>query len=76
MIREACASEGGVEVETQGDALEPLTKKPTGVVVHGEGRPLLGRKLAGKSQREMRDLGLTVEEGDQGAQAPAVGATP
>jgi len=25
-------------------------------------RPLLGRKLRGKSQRELRDLGLLVEE--------------
>jgi hypothetical protein len=40
---------------------EPLSKEPRGVVVHGEGRPLLGRKLAGKSQRELHDLGLTVE---------------
>ena len=41
---------------------EPLAKEPKGVVVHGEGRPLLGRKLAGKSQREMHDLGLTVPD--------------
>jgi uncharacterized membrane protein YeiH len=41
---------------------EPLAKEPKGVVVHGEGRPLLGRKLAGKSQREMHDLGLVVPE--------------
>ena len=31
---------------------------------HSDGRPLLGRKLAGKSQRELRDLGLLVEDGD------------
>src|SRR5262249_36220505 len=41
---------------------EPLAKEPKGVVVHGEGRPLLGRKLAGKSQREMHDLGLVVPD--------------
>jgi hypothetical protein len=32
------------------------------VVIHGKGRPLLGRKLDGKSQRELRDLGLLVED--------------
>jgi uncharacterized membrane protein YeiH len=41
---------------------EPLPKGARGVVIHGEGRPLLGRKLHGKSQRELRDLGLLVEE--------------
>ena len=41
---------------------EPLAKEPKGVVIHGEGRPLLGRKLAGKSQRELKDLGLVPEE--------------
>jgi hypothetical protein len=40
---------------------EPLAKEPKGVYIHSDGRPLLGRKLAGKSQREMHDLGLTVE---------------
>src|SRR5690349_12300017 len=39
---------------------EPMPKEPKGVVVHAD-RPLLGRKLAGKSQRELRDLGLVVE---------------
>jgi len=39
---------------------EPLAKEPTGVYRHDDGRPLLGRKLAGKSQRELRDLGLLV----------------
>ena len=29
---------------------------------HSDGRPLLGRKLHGKSQRELRDLGLLVED--------------
>jgi uncharacterized membrane protein YeiH len=41
---------------------EPLAKEPKGVVVHGEGRPLLGRKLLGKSQREMHDLGLAIPD--------------
>ena len=40
---------------------EPLAKEPKGVYQHSDGRPLLGRKLAGKSQRELQDLGLTVE---------------
>ena len=43
---------------------EPLAKEPAGVVVHGEGRPLLGRKLAGKSERELKDLGLLPETAD------------
>ena len=42
---------------------EPLASEPTGVYKHSDGRPLLGRKLKGKSQRELRDLGLTVEDG-------------
>jgi hypothetical protein len=29
--------------------------------LHSDGRPLLGRKLAGKSQRELEDLGLLSE---------------
>jgi uncharacterized membrane protein YeiH len=41
---------------------EPLAGEPAGVYVHSDGRPLLGRKLQGKSQRELRDLGLLVEE--------------
>jgi uncharacterized membrane protein YeiH len=40
---------------------EPLAKEPKGVYIHSDGRPLLGRKLAGKSQRELHELGLTVE---------------
>jgi uncharacterized membrane protein YeiH len=44
---------------------EPLPEEAQGVVIHGEGRPLLGRKLHGKSQRELRDLGLLVEEPDE-----------
>jgi hypothetical protein len=34
---------------------------------HGDRRPVLGRKGAGKSQRELRDLGLLVEDGNQPA---------
>jgi uncharacterized membrane protein YeiH len=47
---------------------EPLAKEPAGVLVHAEKRPLLGRKLAGKSQQELRDLGLLVE--DRQSEAP------
>jgi len=43
---------------------EPLAREPAGVYQHSEGRPLLGRKLKGKSVRELRDLGLLVEDGD------------
>ena len=40
---------------------EPLAKEPKGVYIHDDGRPMLGRKLKGKSQRELHDLGLTVD---------------
>ena len=40
---------------------EPLAKEPAGAYQHTDGRPLLGRKLAGKSVREMHDLGLSVD---------------
>lgn len=40
---------------------EPLASEPAGVYQHSDGRPMLGRKLKGKSQRELRDLGLLVE---------------
>ncbi len=50
---------------------EPLAKEPQGVYQHSDGRPMLGRKLKGKSVREMRDLGLTVEDQpEQAAGAP------
>jgi uncharacterized membrane protein YeiH len=42
---------------------EPLPSEPAGVVKHSDGRPLLGRKLLGKSKRELHDLGLTVDDG-------------
>jgi hypothetical protein len=41
---------------------EPLAKEPAGVYQHSDGRPLWGRKLKGTSQRELRDLGLLVED--------------
>jgi uncharacterized membrane protein YeiH len=41
---------------------ESLAKEPAGVYIHSDGRPLLGRKLAGKSQRELHDLGLVVDK--------------
>src|SRR5215208_5568406 len=40
---------------------EPLATEPKGAYKHTHGRPLLGRKLAGKSQRELEDLGLGVD---------------
>jgi len=46
---------------------EPLASEPAGVYKHDDGRPLLGRKIAGKSQRELHDLGLTVGDGEQPA---------
>jgi uncharacterized membrane protein YeiH len=44
---------------------EPLAREPKGVYIHDDGRPMLGRKLKGKSQREMAMLGLTVNGQDQ-----------
>ena len=41
---------------------EPLAKEPTGVYVHDDGRPMLGRKLKGKSKRELGYLGLAVHK--------------
>ena len=49
---------------------EPLAKEPAGVYQHSDGRPLLGRKIAGKSQRELRDLGLVTENPAPGAGGP------
>ena len=53
---------------------EPLAKEPTGVYQHSNHRPLLGRKIAGKSKRELKDLGLHVKHpatspGDQAARS-------
>jgi uncharacterized membrane protein YeiH len=50
---------------------EPLAGEPVGVYQHSDGRPLLGRKLAGKSQRELRDLGLVIDNGHAREQEPA-----
>lgn len=50
---------------------EPLAQEPKGVYIHSDGRPLLGRKLAGKSERELRDLGLVVEPAAAEADPPA-----
>jgi uncharacterized membrane protein YeiH len=41
---------------------EPMPREPAGTYIHSEGRPLFGRKLHGKSKRELRDLGLLVED--------------
>ena len=43
---------------------EPLASEPKGAYLHSEGRPHLGRKLSGKSQRELVELGLVVERPD------------
>jgi uncharacterized membrane protein YeiH len=40
---------------------EPLAEGPTGVYVHQD-RPLLGSKIKGKSESELRALGLWVDE--------------
>jgi uncharacterized membrane protein YeiH len=52
---------------------EPLAKEPAGVYQHSDGRPMLGRKLAGKSQREMHDLGLVVDNGHVSKQPAGTG---
>ncbi len=39
---------------------QPLAKEPIGVYMHDDGRPMLGGKLKGKSERELRSLGLVV----------------
>jgi len=41
---------------------EPLAKEPKGVYLHDDGRPLLGRKLQGKSVREMKLIGLSIDD--------------
>lgn len=51
---------------------EPLAKEPVGVYKHDDGRPLLGRKIAGKSEQELRDLGLEVDDAPDNA--PRTGA--
>jgi hypothetical protein len=55
---------------------EPMPREPKGIVVHKDS-VLFGRKLSGKSQRELADLGLAVENGataaPQAAAIPTVG---
>ncbi|GAA1826255.1 trimeric intracellular cation channel family protein [Agromyces salentinus] len=46
---------------------EPLSKEPAGLHIHADRRPLLGRKLAHKSQEELRILGLSVDESTPGS---------
>jgi uncharacterized membrane protein YeiH len=41
---------------------EPLASEPSGVYQHDDGRPMLGRKLKGKSEREMKELGLSLDK--------------
>ena len=53
---------------------EPLAKEPAGVYQHSDGRPLLGRKIAGKSRRELHDLGLLVETPASGATVGSAGS--
>jgi hypothetical protein len=43
---------------------EPLAKEPRGVYLHDDGRPLLGRKIKGKSKREMESLGLAMSDAE------------
>jgi hypothetical protein len=40
---------------------EPLAPELASVQIHPDRRPLLGRTLAGKSEEELRMLGLTVD---------------
>lgn len=42
---------------------EPMPKQTPGVRSDDDGRPLLGPKLRGKSEQELRDLGLLAEDG-------------
>ncbi len=51
---------------------EPLATEPKGVYQHSDGRPLLGRKIAHRSKRELRDLGLAVDDEGQDTQASGV----
>jgi len=58
-------------VVSDDERLQPLAKEPTGVYLHSDGRPLLGRKLQGKSHRELHDLGLVADGGQASPAAPA-----
>jgi uncharacterized membrane protein YeiH len=53
---------------------EPLAKEPAGVYKHDDGRPLLGRKLKGKSVREMASIGLAMDQDAPPAGQAAGGA--
>ena len=44
---------------------EPIARGPRGVYRHSDGRPLLGRRLKGKSDAELHDLGLLPEASTQ-----------
>jgi len=52
---------------------EPLPQEPKGVVIHKDS-VLFGRKLSGKSQRELDDLGLGVDDGSAAEAAPSAGS--
>ena len=52
---------------------EPLAKEPAGAYQHSVRRPLLGRKLKGKSVREMQELGLSIDSA-QGRYRSGTGA--
>jgi uncharacterized membrane protein YeiH len=54
---------------------EPMPSEPKGVIVHKD-NVLLGRKLHGKSQRELRDLGLLDEDARVDEDALAAPASP
>jgi uncharacterized membrane protein YeiH len=54
---------------------EPMPSEPKGVIVHKD-NVLLGRKLHGKSQRELRDLGLLDEDARVDEDAPGAPASP
>jgi hypothetical protein len=52
---------------------EPLASEPDGIVKDKDFIPF-GRKLSGKSERELRELGLTVERSGAGPDASFGGA--
>ncbi len=54
---------------------EPLASEPAGVVIRGDKRPLLGRTLHGKSQQELQNLGLLVED-ETPPETPTAGGAP
>ncbi|WP_242616400.1 trimeric intracellular cation channel family protein [Microterricola gilva] len=53
---------------------EPLASEPRGVKIHADRRPLLGRKLHGKSQEELRLIGLAPDTVP--GRGPDAGAAP